>query len=129
MPVADNINYSCIGDRIKQLRKEKNMTQRIIAKKMGTTEVAISNWETGKNELRGENLLKIAEILGVSSTWLQTGNGKQHCKGDISINNLPEDVKEVIALFQQLTLKQQQRYTEVLEETIELNQYKKSLQN
>jgi transcriptional regulator with XRE-family HTH domain len=118
-------NYSRIGDRIKQLRKENNMTQRIIAKKMGTTEVAISNWETGKNELRGENLLKIAEILGVSSTWLQTGNGKQHHKGDSSINNLPDDVKEVITLFQQLTPKQQQRYTEALQETIELNQYKK----
>ena len=37
-----------IGKFIAQLRKEKNMTQLDLAKKLGVTDRAISKWENGR---------------------------------------------------------------------------------
>lgn len=37
-----------IGKFISQLRKEKNMTQKDLAEKIGVTDRAISKWENGR---------------------------------------------------------------------------------
>ena len=37
-----------IGKFILQLRKEKNMTQKELAEKLGVTDRAISKWENGR---------------------------------------------------------------------------------
>lgn len=41
------MNQEKIGSFIAQLRKEKNMTQNDLAKKLGITDRAISKWENG----------------------------------------------------------------------------------
>ena len=38
-----------IGDLIKKIRKENNLTQKELADKLGVTYQAVSKWETGKN--------------------------------------------------------------------------------
>ena len=38
-----------IGERIKESRKQKSLTQQELAEKLNVTRSAISNWEVGRN--------------------------------------------------------------------------------
>ena len=58
------------AERLKELRLEKNLSLKDLAKGIGTSDVAISRWE---NELRIpniENLYLIAKFFGVSADYL-----------------------------------------------------------
>ena len=39
-----------IGDRIKELRKEKNFSQSQLARRIGVSQKAVDYWELGTNE-------------------------------------------------------------------------------
>ena len=54
-----------IGEKIKKLRKSKNMTQRQLAEKMHITQSAISQFERSKT-LNASTLIKIASALNVN---------------------------------------------------------------
>lgn len=49
------------------------VTQKELAQKTGLAEITIRNYEAGKYKPKIEQLQKIAEVLGVSLEWLQTG--------------------------------------------------------
>lgn len=51
---------------IKQLRKERKMTVRELAEKLGVTHPTISNWENGICEPDIKSIIKLADIFGVS---------------------------------------------------------------
>lgn len=52
---------------IKEKRKENNLTQEKIAKKLGWSRVTYNKWETGKMlEFKVTELQKLQEILGLS---------------------------------------------------------------
>lgn len=58
------------AERLKELRLEKNLSLKDLAKGIGSSDVAISRWE---NELRIpniENLYLIAKFFGVSADYL-----------------------------------------------------------
>lgn len=55
-----------VGERIKQIRISKGITQAELADAIGTTKVAISRYELNKRELRFEQAQNIANSLGVS---------------------------------------------------------------
>ena len=50
--------------RIDQILKEKNMTQRDLAKKMGRSEAVISRWTTGFPNLTLKSIAEISTALG-----------------------------------------------------------------
>ena len=52
--------------RLKQLRKEKQMTQSDLAVQMGITQQAVGRWETGASSPDPETLLRLAELFSVS---------------------------------------------------------------
>ncbi|MBQ9412066.1 MAG: helix-turn-helix transcriptional regulator [Oscillospiraceae bacterium] len=60
-------------DAIRQKRKEKKLTLRQLAKMVGCSESAISQYENGKRCPDYEMLLKIAEALDSSVSFLLTG--------------------------------------------------------
>ena len=62
--------------RIKELRKEKNITQLKMALDLNTTQNTISRYETGEREPGLSELVEIADYLGVSIDYLlrQTDN-------------------------------------------------------
>lgn len=65
-----------LGTRVKQMLKEKGMTQAQLARLVGTKQQTISyicNEEHPATTSRYSS--KIAEILGVNPTWLATGQG------------------------------------------------------
>ncbi len=62
-----------LKDRIKTARKRKGLTQEELALAVEKTRGAVSQWEAGENRPRHDTLRLIAETLGVSLVWLQTG--------------------------------------------------------
>ena len=70
------MNNNKFGETIVLLRKEKGMTQKELADKLGVTDKAVSRWETGKNYPDIETLKKLAEVLEVSVNDLLQGDIK-----------------------------------------------------
>lgn len=62
-----------MGPFIRQLRKERGMTQRELAAALGVTDKAVSKWELGTSLPDVALLLPLAERLGVSATELLAG--------------------------------------------------------
>lgn len=63
-------DYVGIGSRILMLRTSKGIKQREMGSKLGITQPAYSDLETGKREMTLAQLYKIAETLDVSPIWL-----------------------------------------------------------
>lgn len=59
-----------IGQRIKELRKNKGWSQTFLAEKLNTTQDTISLWELGKSFPDVISLIKLVEIFDVSSDYL-----------------------------------------------------------
>jgi transcriptional regulator with XRE-family HTH domain len=62
-----------IGDRIKEVREAKGITQDKLAIKTGLSKGFISELENGKRGVSSDNLLKIANHLGASLDYLARG--------------------------------------------------------
>ena len=54
------------GKNIKELRVEKNMSQKALAEKIGVTQGAVYFWEKEINEPTVGYILKLATVFGVS---------------------------------------------------------------
>lgn len=58
------------GDRLKELRKERNLTQEDIGKICDVAKNTISNWENNINQPPLEIVKKLAHYFGVSIDYL-----------------------------------------------------------
>ncbi|HEY0062490.1 MAG TPA: XRE family transcriptional regulator [Telluria sp.] len=73
--LSDNIGMS-IGTRIREARRIAKLTQKELASKVGMSQAALSELETGESE--GSTLVaSIASALGVNALWLESGKGTQ----------------------------------------------------
>ena len=63
-----------MGRRIMERRKGMGLTQEALAEKSDLTTQFVSYAESGKRGMRPENLMKMAEALGVSTDYLLTGD-------------------------------------------------------
>ena len=59
-----------IGERIRNLRKEKNITQEQLASKLGVKRAVISKYENESVNINVNTLEKISSILGVTPSYL-----------------------------------------------------------
>ncbi|PSU44523.1 phage repressor protein [Photobacterium frigidiphilum] len=59
-----------IGERIRELRLKKRLTQKELATRVGVTPTAVSQWEREENEPKGKHLLKLSKELDVTVDWL-----------------------------------------------------------
>ena len=57
-------------DRLKELRKEKNLSQTELAKDLEVSQRSVSSWETGFRQPDFETLEKLAKYFGVTSDYL-----------------------------------------------------------
>ena len=67
------MNTQKTGEFIKTLRKENNMTQLELAKKLNCTDKAISRWETGKGLPDADMLLSLSAIFDISINEILLG--------------------------------------------------------
>lgn len=61
---------SMTGDRIRQARIEKRLTQEGLAKLISKSKQVISNWERGYSKPIDEDIAKLASLLDVSTDYL-----------------------------------------------------------
>ena len=59
-------------NRIKQIRKQKNISQTMLANAINTTRANISLYENNKREPNLETWLKISEVLKTSVPYLES---------------------------------------------------------
>lgn len=58
------------SERLRELRQEKNLSMKQLAKEINTTDAAISNWENSINEPKISYLKAIAVYFCVSTDFL-----------------------------------------------------------
>ncbi|MDT2884902.1 helix-turn-helix transcriptional regulator [Lactococcus lactis] len=61
---------SVFAERLKELRKEKDLTQNEFAERLGIKQNSYSDWENGKSEPNIKMLEKIAVFFDVSIDYL-----------------------------------------------------------
>lgn len=66
-----------IGDRIKELRNKKELTQAELADKLGFTSQTVSNWESGTREPDIDALTQLASLFNVSLDYLLLGRQEE----------------------------------------------------
>lgn len=58
------------AERIKELRQEKNLSQSVLAQKIGVSQKAIDYWERGTNEPKATYIVRLADFFDVSTDYL-----------------------------------------------------------
>ena len=81
---------SGFGERLKHLRKERDVTQATLAEYLGVVSSAVGKYETIENSYPSvEALIKISEFFNVSIDYLLLGTSfYTESKGDNNVNGL-----------------------------------------
>lgn len=64
-----------VGERIKEIRKAKKITQQAFADAIGLKRNTIANYEIGNVEPSDRTISDICREFGVNEAWLRTGEG------------------------------------------------------
>ncbi len=65
-----------IGERLKQIRKQKNMTQDFLAEKLGVSFQQIQKYENGKNRISFSSMVELSQLLKVTLDSFIAGFGE-----------------------------------------------------
>ena len=63
-------------ERIKELRKNLNLTQDEFGERLGVVKSSISNIEKGRHSITDQMIKLMVKEFGVSENWLRTGEGE-----------------------------------------------------
>ena len=64
------------GDRMAAARERAGLSQAQLAKRMGVKHSTVRKWEDDLSEPRANKLQMMAGLVGVSLSWLLTGDGE-----------------------------------------------------
>ena len=84
-----------VGDRIKQLRKQKDLTQSDLAKEVDLTYIQIGRYETGKSNPSADVLQRLAKALETTTDFLMNGSTDEVVSAQLSDMELLNQFKEV----------------------------------
>lgn len=59
-----------VGARIRAARTARDLSQRELAERLGVTQTAVSNWESGKRAVTVDSLIDLARVLRVDAAVL-----------------------------------------------------------
>lgn len=76
------------GETIKQLRVKKKLSQKDLASMLDICNTTLSQYEKNKRAPRFDTLLKLADILGVSTDYLLSANADQEQYGSFQTAEL-----------------------------------------
>ena len=65
---------TCFAARLKQLRKQRGMTQTEVAAAIGVTRSVVSLYETEMRQPRPDMIVELARLYGVSTDYLLRGD-------------------------------------------------------
>jgi transcriptional regulator with XRE-family HTH domain len=100
---------STLSERLTMIMEQKNIKQADLMRATGASRPAIHSWLSGSTKnLKGENLVKTAEFLGVRTDWLAYGTGSIETQwpfSRVSPNDMAvlsaeaiEDIEDIILL-------------------------------
>ena len=75
-----------IGERITELRNEKDISQCTLAQILGVSRQAISKWENDQSSPDTLHLIKLADILDTEVEYLATGRKPVYEEAPIVVN-------------------------------------------
>ena len=84
--VASKVNGESIGQRIARLRKERGLTQKQLAEKVGIIQVLVSDYEKGKLRLHAQMVVRFAQALGVKTDEFLGLTGNVSDKGAVKLD-------------------------------------------
>lgn len=64
------MTLTTLGERIRDARRAAGLSQEKLAERVGVTRQAVTKWENGQSAPSTENLLRLAEVLGVPANTL-----------------------------------------------------------
>lgn len=83
-----------IGQRITELRKEKNISQNQLAKALAVSRQAVSKWENDQSSPDSLKMIKLAEFLDTDVEYLTTGRAVVPTRPPIVLTETVEKVVE-----------------------------------
>ena len=106
------INMYLIGDRIREARERKHLSQMKLAMLANLSLITVSNMESGKYLPNLKNLIKVSRVLGVSIDYLVSGSDSKG--NEIYI----EEIRTKISKMDENGLKHISKYIDLYNETI-----------
>ncbi len=104
--MADEIDWyapevATFGDRVAAAREQTEMTQAVLARRLGVRVSTMRDWENDLSEPRANRLSQLAGILNVSMMWLINGEGDgltSPDEGDTMSSDLRDTLSEMRVL-------------------------------
>lgn len=72
-----------IGEKLFELRKEKNLSQEEVAEKLNVTRQTVSKWETNQSTPDFDKIIPLCELFGIGAEELLTGKKPQEKQENI----------------------------------------------
>lgn len=101
-----------LGERLREAREKKGFTQIFVAKQLGITNTALSNYERGERDPNTSLLYTLAGFYNVSIDWLfgRTGIYQSHLKQIDFIKILKDNKYKLNINDSPLTQEQRQKF-------------------
>ena len=80
------------GERLQQLRSQRDMKQAVLAKRLGVSRSAINAWENGISFPSLANLFELCHVFGTTPDYL-LGFSSEHC---VDISALTPSQQEMV---------------------------------
>lgn len=87
-----------LGDRIVALRKDRNISQGDLAKRLNVSRQAVSKWEQGLSSPDTVKLIQLAQILETEVEYLATGNKPEPSSVVLNVVETVERVEEKVVV-------------------------------
>lgn len=102
-----------VGERIKEVRREKGLTQEKFAERIGLRQNTIALIESGRRNTSRQTLQVISREYGLNIEWLKTGTGAKYAEIDNVFESLQKRYdltpEEVTLLKKHLSLPREVR--------------------
>lgn len=70
-------------NRLKELRKEKKLTQKELADKINVSKITVLRWENGERQIKPDKAKQVADFFGVSVGYLLGYSDKVNAKAKL----------------------------------------------
>jgi transcriptional regulator with XRE-family HTH domain len=106
---SESVNSSGFPQRLRELRRQKNLSQTELGEKAGVHYTHISKYERGVSTPSVETIRGLAEALGVSTDFLMDGDTQDAARARFQdrellrqfqeVEKLPEEDKDLVKRF------------------------------
>ena len=92
---------SDLAERLKEIRRTKNLTQQELGQILGVTKQAVANVESGHNKPSIEFISKLIENLNINSNWFLIGQGEMFNASEFEDvkNEVLEEVNKILSKY------------------------------